>query len=474
MIRRRRAPASRATSAAWRAVEWPTSAARVGLFLGERRLVDQEVGVARQGAPAVAGCRVEDVGEDGARLGRADQAVGAELGAVVQRDRLAALERLELPALGDAGGARRRAVDGAGALALREAVAGARHAVLQRTGLDRERLVLEHDRVLQAGVPLADLDAVGRVALLEARRGTDEVAQAGRPDDRERGRALQQRQRGQQARQAVEVVAVEVRDEDRFEVAAAQPAAQDLKLRRLAAVEEEQRALAADGRPGQVARARRHRRAGTEGDDVEHVGRAWVGRSYGQPARRDPRTGHRASGRPARRVYLPARRRSSVCLDPSSSPGCCSPRAPPARRAPRRRRAACWTRWTRFSPCRGRTGPPPSARRWTSRSRRRRRRTPPSACRRPSGRGRSRPPRCASRARRRAAACCSCAWTRAACPPRRWPAGPGRRWARRPSRARRRRPTRRAPRRTSGRGASSGWATRPETGCLRSVVLDAA
>ena len=120
----------------------------------------------------------------------------------------------------------------------------------------------------------------------------EELAQAVRPVDRERRLvAAAQRERLQHPRQAEEVVGVEVREEDLLEVGQADRRALQLPLRPLAAVEEEPLAAAADEHRRGSALRGRHRRGGTEEDDVEiHaaiVGSRGAGpdRARGLPAR---------------------------------------------------------------------------------------------------------------------------------------------------------------------------------------------
>ena len=87
------------------------------------------------------------------------------------------------------------------------------------------------------------------------REVVEEVAQPGRPVDRERHVAVAERERLQHPRQAEVVVAVEVREEDLAQVDEADRRAQQLALRPLAAVEEQPVAAAADEQRGGERRA---------------------------------------------------------------------------------------------------------------------------------------------------------------------------------------------------------------------------
>src|SRR5690606_21526198 len=93
-----------------------------------------------------------------------------------------------------------------------------------------------------------------------------------RPHDGQRVRAAEEGERGEEAGQPEEVVAVEVGDEDGVEAGAVEAGGDEPELRPLAAVEQEERPLAADGRAGGAALPRGDGAAGAEGDGLKRGG----------------------------------------------------------------------------------------------------------------------------------------------------------------------------------------------------------
>ena len=119
-----------------------------------------------------------------------------------------------------------------------------------------------------AGAKLDELDWVGELPENRAERVV-EVAEPGRPVDRERHVAHPQRERLEHPWQAEVVVGMEVRDEDVLEIDEADRRAQQLALRPFAAVEEH--AIAAPPHEQGRGSAPRSRCAGgrSEEGDVE-------------------------------------------------------------------------------------------------------------------------------------------------------------------------------------------------------------
>ena len=135
--------------------------------------------------------------------------------------------------------------------------------------LDRERLepvVVALERV--ARPELHELERVAEPAE-DPPQAREELLEARRAVDRERGLASAQGERLQHPRQAEEVVGVVVREEDLAQLDEADVGAQQLALRPLGAVEQEPLAAAAHERGrGRTLRGR-HRARGAEEDDVE-------------------------------------------------------------------------------------------------------------------------------------------------------------------------------------------------------------
>ena len=145
------------------------------------------------------------------------------------------------------------------------------------------RLVLVHDGVPEA-LREPDVADRERQVVRAGHCGEHRLERLGAGDG-QLVLAAEQRERGEQTREAVEVVAVEVRDADRVEAPAAEPGALHLELRALAAVEQDRAAVAADGRAREVTGFRREGGARPERDDVEHGAEAWRASGYSAPRR---------------------------------------------------------------------------------------------------------------------------------------------------------------------------------------------
>ena len=163
-------------------------------------------------------------------------------------------------------------VEAARPLVLDERVADGGHAVRDRE--DEQLVVVALERLARRAARRGRARYGSRPKM--RREVVEEVAEAGRPVDRERHVAVAERERLQHPRQAEVVVAVEVREEDLAQVDEADVRAQQLSLRPLAAVEEQPVAAAADEqRRRRAARGRRAARRAEE-DEVEiHCGRSY-------------------------------------------------------------------------------------------------------------------------------------------------------------------------------------------------------
>ena len=274
--------ASAASSAAWRAVEWPVCGRALDLLLGEARVVDEQLRLVRgdPGHLAGRGVAADDELAPRARLAhhlaRVDRA-GAAL------DALAALEALELGARRNPEPLGRLGVEPAGALVLDQRVAVRAHPVLD---LERPHLVA----VVTHGLRGPELDQLDLVAdpPEDPPQGFEELDQPGRADDPQRPVAVVEVVGLQQSRDAEVVVGVQVRDVDLVDLD--EPGrALHLALGTLTAVE--QQPLAADPRQHAGGRPprRRHRAAGAEEDHV-HVHARRVDAGAGAGGRSPPRT----------------------------------------------------------------------------------------------------------------------------------------------------------------------------------------
>ena len=235
------------------------------LVLGERRLVDEDVGAVRCLDDVWRGRGVAGQREFPPRPSRTEHRVRGDDRAVGQRQRLARLEHPALPAGGHAERVGRGDVEAARPLVLDERVAERADTVL-----DGERL----DHILTALEPLArrQLDERERVRQPpeERTQRSEEVADPKRPVHGQRQLvAAAQREGLEHPRQAEEVVGVEVGEEDLLEVDEPAGRALQLPLRPLGAVEEQPLAAAADEqRCGRALRGR-HRGRRPEEDDVK-------------------------------------------------------------------------------------------------------------------------------------------------------------------------------------------------------------
>ena len=194
--------------------------------------MDQELGAAGglDGRGAGRGVAGDDDGPARPRLphhvGRADRPVGAGHG-------LATLEGGEVGAFGDPEPLRLLGVEAAGPLELDQRVAAGANAVLDRKRLDLAAIDVDP-------VPGLDLDQVEREAEAadEPAEGPEEVLEAGRAVDRQRLVAVGEVVGFEQAREAEEVIGVEVGQVDLVELDEAERALH-LALGPLAAVEQE-------------------------------------------------------------------------------------------------------------------------------------------------------------------------------------------------------------------------------------------
>ncbi len=232
-------PASAASRAASRAVEWPVSTRPVGLRVGERGVVDQQVGpvggdrVASHGrvSPVITSRRPRRVGPS-----TCSGSTGPSLPATSS-------PRCSLPKSGPSATPSDRAssgVEAAGPRLLDERVAEGGDPVLDRERLDR--VAVEADAA--AGLELVDLDRVADAAD-DPVEAVEEVGQPRRPVDDQRLLAVLHVPGLEQAREAEVVVGVQVGDEDLLHLD--EPGrALHLPLRALAAVEQQPVAAAAD------------------------------------------------------------------------------------------------------------------------------------------------------------------------------------------------------------------------------------
>ena len=239
---------------------WRVSAARSRLRLGERRLVHQQVGVARDEGEPLARRRVARNHDAPSRPRRADYLVGGD--AV---DRLATLEAPEVGPGADTQRRGRVCIEAAGALVLDERVAEARPAVLDRERLDL--VAVERNNV----VPLEHVghEVVGQPAQRRHHRAEQPI-QAARAVDRQWPIASVQRVGVQQAGQPEPVIGVVVGEEDRIQID--QPdRADELALGPLATVEEECVAVEPRDDRRQVSAPCGHRSGGPGEEDREGV-----------------------------------------------------------------------------------------------------------------------------------------------------------------------------------------------------------
>jgi hypothetical protein len=198
---------------------------------------------------------------------RAEHHVRRDHPILVQLDRLAPLEQAALRRL-DAEAVGRVDVEAAGPRRLEQRVAERRDAVGWRERGEVVAVPLEHCARLE----LLELDRVRELAEDAPQRG-EQLAEPGRPVDRQADLAAAQRERLQHPRQPEEVVGVVVGEEDLAELDEPDRRAEHLALRALAAVEQEPFAAPPDehGRGGALRRRDRARRA--EEHEIEVHGR---------------------------------------------------------------------------------------------------------------------------------------------------------------------------------------------------------
>jgi hypothetical protein len=96
------------------------------------------------------------------------------------------------------------------------------------------------------------------------------LGDTGRPEEINLLLATGRMQTRQQARQAEEMIAVQMRDKNMPQLARPQPGLAKLHLRALAAIEEKNIALPNHGRARKMALIDRRRRAGAEENDFDH------------------------------------------------------------------------------------------------------------------------------------------------------------------------------------------------------------
>ena len=190
-------------------------------------------------------------------------------------DGLAGLESAEERPLGDAERSRGLDVEAAGARKLDERVAVGGDAVRDLEGDDAVVPAVDHVAVTQ----LHELDRVAQLPEDPLQRA-EEVAQPGRPVDRERELTAAERERLQHPRQAEVVIRVVVREEHLGELDQPDGGAQELALGALAAVDEHPLAATPDQRPGEPAASRGNRARRPEEDQIEiHGGSLGAARS---------------------------------------------------------------------------------------------------------------------------------------------------------------------------------------------------
>jgi hypothetical protein len=251
-------------------------------------LVDQQVGAAGELLGSRRRPSVGDVGDDASASRGPEDRGGLDDAAVLEGDGLAALELAVEGAGGHAEGLGGVEVEAPGLVVLDEAVAPGLDAVVESVGLDAE-VVAEVDRAW--ALDLAQLDVEAGSADAEAAQRAKVLAQSVRAGDDHGAVVLVQAEGGEEAGQAVDVVAVEVGDAGELEPAGPHPGARELELGTLTAVEEDEHSVEHEGDGGDVAGRGRLAARGPEKDDTElaqgYLVRQSVragGRGYG-PAR---------------------------------------------------------------------------------------------------------------------------------------------------------------------------------------------
>lgn len=174
------------------------------------------------------------------------------------------LERAPRRAVGDAEPVGRGRVEAAGPLVLDEGVADRRDAVVEREGAQLVAVAAQ----AVAGLQLDELHRVGEAPVDRAQR-RHRPLQAGRAVDRQRQVAAAQGERLEQARQAENVVGVEVREEDVGELWQADLRAQELPLCALGTVDEQPLAPAPHEQRRRGTLRRRGRGGRSQQDEVE-------------------------------------------------------------------------------------------------------------------------------------------------------------------------------------------------------------
>ena len=210
--------------------------------------------------------------------------------------------------------ARAGVVEAARALLLDQRVPVRAGAVLDGEGGDRVAVAAQG----LGGLELDQAQLERRAADHRA-QGLEQPPQAGRPVDGERGLAPAQGEGLEHARQAQEVVGVEVGEEHLLEVHQADRA-QELALRALAAVEEQALAPAAHEQRGQGATGGRRRAGGADEENLEVHGPILARRADGSIDGPAPSTSRARSA-------MASSRRASAC----SSAGPSSSRSRPSR-----------------------------------------------------------------------------------------------------------------------------------------------
>ena len=199
---------------------------------------------------------------------RPEHVLRAHDAAAVEADDLAPLERAARGPVRDTERIGRGDVEAAGTIVLAQRVADGAAPVRDGEGLEPVVVALDDG----ARAKLHDLERVRQPADHDAER-PHQRGRSARPVDGHRDLSAAQGERLQHARQAEDVIGVQVREEDVLEIDEPGVGAEELPLRSLAAVDEEAIPTAPqEGGRGSAGRRRRGR-GGAEEDEIEVHGR---------------------------------------------------------------------------------------------------------------------------------------------------------------------------------------------------------
>ena len=261
-------PASRATSAASPAVEW-SGLARPGALVGEkRRLVDEHVRTRRRLHHRRRGRRVPRQHDAAPTPGRADDLLGGDDPAVVDRHGLAALQGAARGPVRHPERFRGRDVEAARTLVLAKRVAQRPDPVSHGERLHPVSVALDS----VPGPQLDDDEWVGDPPDDDTERA-EERARAPWAVNADRRVPAAQPEGLQHPRQPEDVIGVQVGEEDVLEVDEPDVRAKELPLGSLAAVDEQPIASATQDRRGGAARGRGCGGSCPEEDEIEVHGR---------------------------------------------------------------------------------------------------------------------------------------------------------------------------------------------------------